>query len=254
MITGSTPSRRSRRRTLALLALAGAFAFATAAAAQTFSLDLGPNAGVTERALQLVALVTLLALAPTALVMATSFTRIVVVLSLLRSALGTQSAPPNAVMIALALFLTLFIMQPTLREAYDAGARPLIESQITLEQAFERASPPFKTFMLRHVRDKDLNLFLDLSRETRPAAIEDLKLAVIVPAFMISELRRAFEIGFLLFLPFLVIDLVVASILMSAGMMMVPPVTVALPFKLIFFVLVDGWNLLAGSLVKSYGG
>lgn len=225
----------------------------SAASAQTLSLDLGQGAGVTERALQLIALITLMSVAPTALVMVTSFTRIVVVLSLLRSAIGTQTAPPNAVMIALALFLTVFVMQPTFQQAWDAAGRPLTENQITLEQAFERATPPFKTFMLRHVRDKDLNLFLDMSREPRPNAIEDLKLAVIVPAFMISELRRAFEIGFLLFLPFLVIDLVVASILMSAGMMMVPPVTVALPFKLIFFVLVDGWNLLAGSLVKSFG-
>jgi len=237
---------------IGLAVVAVAFA-AVAASAQTLSLDLGPGGGVTERALQLITLITLMAVAPTALVMVTSFTRIVVVLSLLRSALGTQTAPPNAVMIALALFLTFFIMQPTLQQAYDAAARPLIDNQITLEQALERATPPFKTFMLRQVRDKDLNLFLDMSREPRPNAIEDLKLSIIVPAFMISELRRAFEIGFLLFLPFLVIDLVVASILMSAGMMMVPPVTVALPFKLIFFVLVDGWNLLAGSLVKSFG-
>jgi flagellar biosynthetic protein FliP len=245
--------RSPLRLASSVLTLAAALFAAAPAWAQTLSLDLGQGAGVTERALQLIALVTLLALAPTALVMVTSFTRIVVVLSLLRSALGTQTAPPNAVMVALALFLTLFIMQPTLQRAYDDAGRPLIENQITLEQAFQRAAPPFKTFMLRHVRDKDLNLFLDLSREPRPNAVEDLKLSVIVPAFMISELRRAFEIGFLLFLPFLVIDLVVASILMSAGMMMVPPVTVALPFKLIFFVLVDGWNLLAGALVKSYG-
>ncbi|MGL4494251.1 MAG: flagellar type III secretion system pore protein FliP, partial [Beijerinckiaceae bacterium] len=162
--------------------------------------------------------------------------------------------PPNTVIIALAIFLTAFIMQPTFNEAYTNAIRPAIDNQITLEQAFERGAAPFKTFMVKHVREKDLALFLDLSREPRPASMEDLKLTTIIPAFMISELRRAFEIGFLLFLPFLVIDLVVSSILMSAGMMMVPPITVALPFKLIFFVLVDGWNLVAGSLVKSYGG
>lgn len=250
----------NQARRLRCCVKAGAFAgaillaLASPAFAQDISINFGQGAGLTERVLQLVALITVLSIAPAILVMVTSFTRIVVVLSLLRSALGTQTAPPNAVMIALALFLTMFIMQPTFQEAYNAGARPLIENQITIEQALERAAPPFKTFMLRHVRDKDLNLFLDLSREPRPNAIEELKLSVIVPAFMISELRRGFEIGFLLFLPFLVIDLVVASILMSAGMMMVPPVTVALPFKLIFFVLVDGWNLVAGSLVKSYGG
>lgn len=226
----------------------------TAALAQTLTLDLGQGGGVTERALQLITLLTLLSLAPSVLIMVTSFTRLVVVLSLLRSAIGTQTAPPNAVMIALAIFLTAFIMQPTFTEAYTTAVRPVIDNQITLEQGFERGAAPFKTFMVKHVREKDLALFLDLSREPRPATMEELKLTTIIPAFMISELRRAFEIGFLLFLPFLVIDLVVASILMSAGMMMVPPVTVALPFKLIFFVLVDGWNLVAGSLVKSYGG
>lgn len=249
------PWRCKRKRLLAALMGAGLF-FAAAgyAAAQTLSLNLGEGGGVTERALQLITLITLLSLAPSVLVMVTSFTRLVVVLSLLRSAIGTQTAPPNTVMIALAIFLTAFIMQPTFNEAYTNAVRPVIDNQITLEQGFERGAAPFKTFMVKHVREKDLALFLDLSREPRPATMEELKLTTIIPAFMISELRRAFEIGFLLFLPFLVIDLVVASILMSAGMMMVPPVTVALPFKLIFFVLVDGWNLVAGSLVKSYGG
>ncbi|GJE57954.1 Flagellar biosynthetic protein FliP [Methylobacterium trifolii] len=223
------------------------------ATAQSVTVDLGAG-GVTERALQLVALITVLALAPSVLVMATSFTRIVVVLSILRSALGTQTAPPTAVIVSLALFLTAFVMAPTGREAYRNGIEPLLANQITQAVAFERASAPFKTFMLRNVREKDLKLFLDMAKVPVPSGPEAVGLEVVTPAFMISELRRAFEIGFLLFIPFLIIDLVVASILMAVGMMMVPPATVALPFKLIFFVLVDGWTLVAGSLVQSYGG
>jgi flagellar biosynthesis protein FliP len=237
-----------------VLTLAAALLIAVSDAhAQTLTLDLGPGGGVTERALQLVALVTVLALAPSILVMVTSFTRIVVVLSLLRSAIGTQTAPPNGVIVSLALFLTAFVMAPTFREAYRVGIEPLIAGQIQPAEAFERTAEPFRVFMLRHVREKDLALFVDLSREGQPQRPEDVGLHVLVPAFMISELRRAFEIGFLLFVPFLIIDLVVASILMSVGMMMLPPVTVSLPFKLIFFVLVDGWTLVAGSLVQSYG-
>jgi flagellar biosynthetic protein FliP len=203
--------------------------------------------------IQLVALITVLSLAPSILVMMTSFTRIVVVLSLLRTALGTGTAPPNAVIVALALFLTAFVMGPAFQNAYDVGIRPLLNNEITTEQAFERSSGPFKTFMLKNVREKDLTLFIDMSREAKPATPEDVSLRILIPAFMISELKRAFEIGFLLFLPFLIIDLVVASVLMSMGMMMLPPVVVSLPFKLIFFVLVDGWTLVAGSLIQSYG-
>jgi len=173
---------------------------------------------------------------------------------LLRSALGTQTAPPNAVIIGLALFLTGFVMTPTLREAYRTAIDPLVAGQIQPQEAYNRGVVPFKAFMLKNVREKDLALFMEMSREPAPARPEDVQIQVLVPAFMISELRRAFEIGFLLFVPFLIIDLVVASILMSVGMMMLPPVTVALPFKLIFFVLVDGWGLVASSLVKSYGG
>jgi flagellar biosynthetic protein FliP len=239
---------------LAVLAVAAAAVVtASAAVAQSLTLDLGPGGGVTERALQLVALLTVLSLAPSILVMVTSFTRIVVVLSLLRSAIGTQTAPPNGVIVGLALFLTFFVMAPTFRDAYRAGVEPLLAGQLQNGPAFERTAGPFRTFMLRHVREKDLALFVDLSREGTPRQAEEIGLHVLVPAFMISELRRAFEIGFLLFVPFLIIDLVVASILMSVGMMMLPPVTVALPFKLIFFVLVDGWSLVAGSLVQSYG-
>jgi len=225
----------------------------TAAFAQDISVTFGQGAGLTERVLQLIALLTILSLAPSILVMVTSFTRIVVVLSLLRTALGTATAPPNAVMISLAMFLTAFVMWPTFTTAYDAGIRPLMANEITPEQAFDRAADPFRVFMMKHVRDKDLKLFMDLSGTAIPEKPEDMSLRVLVPSFMISELKRAFEIGFLLFLPFLIIDLVVASVLMSMGMMMLPPVVVSLPFKLIFFVLVDGWHLVAGSLVQSYG-
>ena len=246
------PNRRHRHVRPALAAVAILLG-PTVASAQSLSVDLGAG-GVTERALQLVALVTVLALAPSVLVMATSFTRIVVVLSILRSALGTQTAPPNAVVVSLALFLTAFVMAPTAREAYRTGIEPLVAGQISQAQAFDRASAPFKTFMLRNVREKDLKLFLDMAKQPTPAGPEAVGLEIVTPAFMISELRRAFEIGFLLFIPFLIIDLVVASILMAVGMMMVPPATFGLPFKLIFFVLVDGWSLVAGSLVQSYGG
>ncbi len=223
------------------------------AAAQDVSINFGSGAGLTERVIQLIALLTVLSLAPSILVMMTSFTRIVVVLSLLRTALGTATAPPNAVIVALSLFLTAFVMGPAFQNAYDVGVKPLINNEINVEQAFQRSSEPFKAFMLKNVRDKDLKLFTDLAREPAPATPEQISLRILIPAFMISELKRAFEIGFLLFLPFLIIDLVVASVLMSMGMMMLPPVVVSLPFKLIFFVLVDGWSLVAGSLVQSYG-
>jgi flagellar biosynthetic protein FliP len=223
------------------------------ASAQDISINFGQGGGLTERVLQLIALLTVLSLAPSILVMVTSFTRIVVVLSLLRTALGTATAPPNAVLISLAMFLTAFVMWPTFTTAYDAGVRPLVANEITPEQAFERAADPFRVFMMKNVRDKDLKLFQDLSGQPVPDKPEDMSLRVLIPSFMISELKRAFEIGFLLFLPFLIIDLVVASVLMSMGMMMLPPVVVSLPFKLIFFVLVDGWHLVAGSLVQSYG-
>ena len=225
----------------------------TEAFAQTLSLDLGTTGGTTERALQLIALITVLSIAPAILIMVTSFTRIVVVLSLLRSAIGTQSAPPNTVVVSLALFLTGFIMTPTIKEIYTNSVTPLVQGQIAADVAFERATGPIRTFMLAHVREKDLELFLDMSGEPRPQSPEVTPLTALTPAFMISELRRVFEIGFLLFMPFLIIDLAVASILMAVGMMMLPPTTVSLPFKLIFFVLVDGWSLVAGSLVKSYG-
>ena len=226
---------------------------ATPAGAQDVNINFPQGAGLTERVIQMIALLTVLSLAPSILVMMTSFTRIVVVLSLLRTALGTATAPPNAVIVSLALFLTAFVMGPALQQAYDTGVKPLIANQITAEQAFERGSRPLRAFMEKNVRAQDLKLFLTMSHEAAPANPQDLSLRILVPAFMISELKRAFEIGFLLFLPFLIIDLVVASVLMSMGMMMLPPVVVSLPFKLIFFVLVDGWSLVAGSLIQSYG-
>ena len=196
------------------------------AAAQDISINFGQGAGLTERVIQLVALLTVLSVAPSILVMVTSFTRIVVVLSLLRTALGTATAPPNAVIVSLALFLTVFVMGPAFQRAYDQGVKPLIANEIEPEQAFERSTEPFRGFMLKNVREKDLKLFVDLAQQATPEKAEDTSLRVLIPAFMISELKRAFEIGFLLFLPFLIIDLVVASVLMSMGMMMLPPVVV----------------------------
>ncbi len=223
-------------------------------AAQDISIDFGDETTLTERAIQLIGLITLLSLAPSILVMVTSFTRIVVVLSLLRTAIGLQTAPPNTVMVSLALFLTLFIMQPVLQQSYDQGIAPLMAGQIEFAEAFEAGVAPVHEFMRFNVRDKDLELFYDLTNAEPPDEPEAISLQLLIPAFIISELRRAFEIGFLLFLPFVVIDMVVASVLMSMGMMMLPPVVISLPFKLIFFVLVDGWYLVAGSLVRSFVG
>jgi len=221
--------------------------------AQSLSLDLGEEAGpLTGRIVQIVVLMTVLSLAPAILIVTTSFTRLIVVLSLLRSAIGIQTTPPNVVIISLALFLTSFIMAPTFERAYETGILPLINEEIDEETAFERTAIPFRDFMLKHAREKDILLFMDLSQTAEVATPEEVPLKVLIPSFMISELKRAFEIGFLLFIPFLVIDMVVASILMSMGMMMLPPVMIALPFKLIFFVLVDGWNLVARSLVESF--
>ena len=221
---------------------------------QDISIDFGDETTLTERAIQLIALITILALAPSILVMVTSFTRIVVVLSLLRTAIGLQTAPPNSVMISLALFLTAFIMAPTLQQSYDVGIAPLVAGEVEMVEALELSAGPVHEFMRAHVREQDLMLFMDLTESSVPENPEDLELRILIPAFMISELRRAFEIGFLLFLPFVVIDMVVASVLMSMGMMMLPPVIISLPFKLIFFVLVDGWHLVAGSLIRSFTG
>jgi flagellar biosynthesis protein FliP len=224
------------------------------AAAQQMTLDLGQGgSGMTERLIQIVALITVLSVAPSILIMVTSFVRIVVVLSLLRTAIGIQQSPPNSVIISLALFLTAFIMTPTFEKAYEDGIAPLMAEKIQPAEAFTKTTVPVAAFMLKHVREADLRLFFNLAKQEPPATPDATPLRILIPAFLISELRRAFEIGFLLFIPFLVIDLVVASLLMAMGMMMLPPVTISLPFKLIFFVLVDGWALVAGSLVQSYG-
>ena len=255
-------SREEVKRAAIIAALSGlvgllfpALALAQAAAtgqAPGLSINLGSGAGLTDRVVQLVGLMTVLSLAPSIAIMTTSFVRIIVVLSLLRTALGLQQSPPNAVLVSLALFLTAFIMAPTFQASYQAGIKPLLDHKMELPQAFSASAQPVKVFMLGQVNRDDLALFVRLSKIPKPKSLADLPLQVVTPAYMISELKRAFEIGFLLFVPFLVIDLVVASVLMSMGMMMLPPVVVSLPFKLIFFVLVDGWRLVAGSLVESF--
>ena len=246
----------ARRLSIALVAaLTIVIGCALPAAAQQFSLDLGEagSGAFTGRIFQLIVLITVISLAPSLLVVVTAFTRIVIVLSLMRSAIGVQQTPPNTVIIGLALFLTAFIMGPTFQQAYDDGISPLINEEITEQEAVIRTAAPFHTFMRGTVREKDLALFLDLARTEPPEDAADLPYRALIPAFMISELKRAFEIGFLVFVPFIVIDMVIASVLMSMGMMMLPPIMISLPFKLIFFVLVDGWHLVARSLVQSFG-
>ncbi len=235
--------------TLGLLAL---LVIPDLALAQKISFDLGEGGSATGKIIQLIVLITVLSLAPSIIMMVTSFTRIIVVLSLVRTAIGVQQTPPNPVLIGLALFLTAFIMTPTFEKAYYEGLLPYSEEKIDDKEAFQKTTEPFREFMLKHVREKDLKLFVDLSK-TEANDPKDTPLRVLIPAFMISELRRAFEIGFLIFIPFLIIDMMVASTLMAMGMMMLPPVVVSLPFKLVFFVIIDGWYMLCGSLVKSFG-
>ena len=227
--------------------------FSFPALAESVTVDLGDGGSFSSRILQLVLIITVLSLAPSILVMLTSFTRIIVVLSLLRSALGLQQTPPNVVLISLALFLTMFVMQPVFSESFETGITPYMDEKISEEEAFDKAIIPFQKFMLEHTRTKDLEMFMDMANIEQLDSADETPLRVLIPAFMISELGRAFEIGFLVFVPFLIIDMIVASILMAMGMMMLPPVIVSLPFKIVFFVLVDGWFLIAGSLIKSYG-
>ncbi len=212
----------------------------------------GGDGGTTTRIIQMIVLITVISLAPSILMMVTSFMRIIIVLSFVRSALGTQTTPPNQVLVALAMFLTFFIMAPTFEKSYTDGIQPWMEEKIDEKVAISKAAAPFHDFMMVHVREKDLRLFMDM-RQTKVDKPEDTPYQVLIPAFMISELKRAFEIGFLIFIPFLIIDMVVASVLMAMGMMMLPPVVMSLPFKIIFFVLIDGWYMLAGSLVRSFG-
>ena len=237
---------------LLMLALAPSPALAQAAQ-QGLTLDLTGGGQMTERLMQIIGLITILSLAPSILIMMTCFTRIVVVLSLLRTAIGIQQSPPNSVIVSLALFLTFFVMAPTIAEINTTAMQPLIMDEITTEEALVRAESPVKKFMAAHTNVADLGLFVSMAQAAPPETVEAAPIQALVPAFMLSELKRAFEIGFLLFVPFLIIDMAIASILMSMGMMMLPPIVISLPFKLIFFVLVDGWRLVAGSLVSSYG-
>lgn len=226
------------------------------AAAQSLDINslIPPGGGsVTGKMIQLIAALTVLSVAPGLLIMVTSFTRFAIALSFLRAGLGLQSTPANLVLVSLALFMTFYVMHPTFDEAWNVGLKPLLENKVSELEAFDRISKPFRGFMISNVRDKDIRLFEDLTKgKAEGAGKEDVELHVLVPAFMISELRRGFEIGFLVVAPFLVIDLIVSVITMSMGMMMLPPTAISLPVKILFFVLIDGWNLLVGSLIKSY--
>ena len=237
-----------------LLIVCGLMLLSSAAWAQSVSLNVEQAAtgSATVRIFNVIMLITVLSIAPSILVMMTSFTRLVVVFALTRSALATNSTPPNTVLISLALFLTMFIMAPTFEKSWEQGIKPMFDEKVEVMEGLEKASEPLKDFMIRNTREKDLLLFADLAKEKTTTEVKDTPLKIVVPAFMISELRRAFEIGFLIFVPFLIIDMVIASVLMSMGMMMLPPSVLSLPFKVIFFVLIDGWYVLAGSLVQSF--
>ena len=248
-------TRRLGLAVLGLLALAGsALAAGDAPPIPVLNLTARPAGSPAEVAssLQIVALLTILSLAPALLVLMTAFTRIVIVLALLRQALGVQNIPPNQVLIGLALFLTFFVMQPVGQRSYDEGLRPYLAGRAGWESSLDKTLKPVREFMLKQTREKDLALFVHLSRAPRPRTPDEVSTTALVPAFVISELRHAFEIGFVIYLPFLVIDLIVASALMSMGMLMLPPVMISLPFKLLLFVLVDGWHLLVRTVVTSF--
>lgn len=238
------------------LAIAAAFALAaSAAAAQTLDLNAMLPAGgasATGKIIQILVVLTVLSIAPGLLITVTSFTRFAIALSFLRTGLGVQSTPANLVIISLALFMTFYVMTPTFNQSWNGGLKPLMENKISESEAFERMSRPFQDFMIAHVRDKDIRLFEGLTRQKAQNVTDGPTLQVLIPAFMISELRRGFEIGFLIVLPFLVIDMIVSIVTMAMGMMMLPPTTISLPIKILFFVLIDGWNLLVGSLIRSY--
>lgn len=209
--------------------------------------------GEVSTALQILVVLTILSVAPAILLMTTGFTRIVIVLSFARQAMGTQQAPSNQIVIGLALFLTFFVMAPVFEKINDNAVQPYLDKQINQEQAFEQAVKPMREFMFSQVGEKDLQLLVDISKSPQPENQADISMLTLIPAFMLSELKRAFQMGFLLFVPFLMIDMIVASVLMSMGMMMLPPIIVSLPFKILLFVLVDGWSLVIGSLVQSFG-
>ena len=217
------------------------------------SIDLGNDSGeAASNVIQIFLLLTVLSLVPSLLIMVTSFTRIAIVFHFLRQALGTQNVPSNNILAGMALIMTFFVMSPTFRAIKETAYDPMRRGEITLDQAIEGSIDPMKTFMLKHTREKDLALFVHLSGQPKPATRMDVPIEILTPAFVISELKTAFEIGFLLFIPFLIVDLVVASILLAMGMMMLPPVLISLPFKILLFVMVDGWHLLVGSMIQSF--
>jgi flagellar biosynthetic protein FliP len=224
----------------------------TAAPLISIGMDQTQEPGKMAVVLQIFLLMTLLSLAPAILIMVTSFTRVVIVLSLLRRALGTMQMPPNQVIIGLALFLTFFIMTPVWQQINQTALQPYLENQIDQQKALQNATEPLRGFMFKQTREKDLALFVDIAKIERPKDVNDIPTSVLIPSFIISEVKTAFQIGLLLYVPFLIIDMVVASVLLSMGMMMLPPIMISLPFKLMLFVLADGWNLLIGSLVRSF--
>lgn len=226
--------------------------FAQGLPSVTVSMDGATQPEQLSTTLQLLLMLTILSLAPAILITMTSFTRFVIVFSLLRQALGVQNVPPNQVLVGLALFMSFAVMAPTIKEINDTALQPYLKNEILQKDAIEAASKPIRAFMLSHTREKDLGLFLSLSQKEKPKSVDDVSLASIVPSFIISELKTAFQIGFMIYIPFLVIDIVVASILLAMGMLVLPPVIISLPFKLMLFVLVDGWNLIVGSLVRSF--
>ncbi|WP_066366988.1 flagellar type III secretion system pore protein FliP [Neobacillus fumarioli] len=244
-------------RKLAFLVPLMTFGFLSVANAQEpagtllSGIDLGSSKGITNT-LSIILLITVLSIAPAILVLMTCFTRIIVVLGFVRNALGTQSTPPNQVLIGLALFLTLFIMGPTFSEINQHALQPYLAGKISQQEAYREATSPLKEFMAKQTREKDLALFMDYAKMKKPKEVTDLPLRALVPAFAISELKTAFQMGFMIFIPFLVIDMIVSSVLMSMGMMMLPPVMISLPFKILLFILVDGWNLIVKSLLMSY--
>jgi flagellar biosynthetic protein FliP len=244
------------------LAIGTSTLFALSLTAPALALAAPSNGGVTvsvnpgttqpSTAVQILVLMTVLALIPSILIMFTAFPRIVIVMSFLRSAMGTQSIPPNPVIIGLSLFLTIFVMQPTLKQVNDQAVKPYEAHQISVNQALTRAQEPLRDFMFRQTEDKSIQLFINLRHEKQPRVRADVPTSTLVPAFMVSELKKAFEIGIMIYVPFLIIDMIVASVLMGMGMVMLPPVMISLPFKLLLFVLVDGWALLTTAIVRSF--
>mgnify|MGYP001271653463 FL=1 len=244
-----------RYRTALIIAIAAGmlwFEPASVHAALLPGIELPEDPNSVSNSLTIILLITVLSIAPAILIMMTSFTRIVIVLGFVRTALATNQTPPTQVLIGLALFLSLFIMAPTLGEINEQALQPYFNEEISQREAFERAQVPIKEFMAKQTREKDLLLFLNYAKAERPSSVQDIPLTVLIPAFAISELKTAFQMGFMIFIPFLIIDMVVASVLMSMGMMMLPPVMISLPFKILLFILVDGWHLVVQSLLSSF--